>query len=158
MECSEVRLKLNDYIKDRLDTAEGRRVMLHVRECPDCLEEMNILREIDEFLGVDTPVFAGADFTHNIMSAIKKEGTKVKAAGSLKLRRLPIINLGTSLVMAGLLTIFINTPMVNKNLTSYTGFIVEGAASINTSISTTTSQVENYLSNISNILNIQGGN
>jgi hypothetical protein len=147
MECSEVRLKLSDYIKYNLNPHISEDISYHLDNCIICQEEMAILKELDDILSMERPVYPGEDFTSNIMVKIQKERFNVSG---FSFRKFPIINLGASLILTGLLIIFIRVPVVNQVITKYTDGMVSGAASINTNINVTTNQVETYLSNILN--------
>lgn len=147
MECSEVRLKLDEYMKNRLDCNTESRITAHLKKCMFCSEELALLRELNDILDTERSVFPAPDFTASIMGMIDNEKiVRRKAIFS----RLPVINMGASLVLAGLLTIFVNTPFINNAIMSWRDSMHYGAAAINSSITTATSDVETYIRNILN--------
>lgn len=148
MECSEVRLKLDEYINNRLSREAEDAITLHLKECRQCCDEINILKEINELLSVEKEVYPGAAFTSKIMDIIEKDRSKNR---SFILNRFPIINLGASLVLTGLLTIFVNTSYMSGAIREYTNRVQYSAATINTSINTTTNSVQSYITSIINL-------
>ena len=148
MECSEVRKKFDEYISNRLDNNMTRRIICHLEECPNCFEEYNILKELNNILKIESKeVQPAADFTFNIMDRIESEKIINK---KFMFSKLPVINFGASLVLTGLLTIFINTSSVSGVLLKYKGGMEDGATSINTNINATTGQVQSYIRNVLN--------
>jgi len=147
MECSKVKLKLDEYINNRLDCSEAMDIKIHLENCSGCCEEINTLRELNDILSLECPVYPGDNFTLSIMKNIER----VKAnRRSFFMRGIPIVNLGASLVLTGLLTIFINTPFGGGIIARCTDSMNYGAATINTSISATTNNMQMQINNIIN--------
>lgn len=145
MECSRIKLILDEYIAGRLDPDLNREVSSHVKGCRKCMEELAALREINDMLQVEHEVYPSSDFTALVMNGIEKERKDRKwfLAG-----KLPVINLGASLVLAGLLVMFVNTPVVNEVINKSVSDIANGAAAINTNINITTGQLGGYFKSI----------
>lgn len=148
MECCEVRLKLDEYLRGRLDEYLTNQIKYHLSGCPQCTEELNSLIEINDILSFEGLACPGEGFTLSVMDMIDKDNAKRK---NFIFNKLPVFNLGVSLVLTGLLTIFINTPFANGLITNFASRMQYDAASINTNINMTTSSIEMYVRNIINV-------
>lgn len=42
MECKEVQKKIHSFLNDELDSKESLAFIEHIRNCPDCMEELSI--------------------------------------------------------------------------------------------------------------------
>ena len=73
MECSEVRIKSDEYIKNRLEDEAAGRIALHIDNCRRCADELNMLRELNEMLSVEKIVYPSDGFTLGIMKRIQSE-------------------------------------------------------------------------------------
>lgn len=143
MECSEVRLNLDEYIRNRLGEYDSESITVHIRNCPRCSKELNTLQELNDFLYVENPVLAGPEFTSGVMRCIEN-----MYARKFLFNRLSVINLGMSLVLTGLLIIFINIPSVNTAINGYMDKVNYGAAAINSSVGTTTNYIHTYIQKV----------
>jgi len=146
-----VRLKIDEYIKNRISKDIEEAVALHLKKCRKCCEEMNMLKELNEFLNVEKPVYPDADFTSNIMDIIENE---LPGNRGFILDRFSIANLGISLILTGLLTMFVNTPYISGAIREYVSRVQYNAATISTDINTATNSLQSYITNIINL----GGN
>lgn len=144
MECSEVRLKLDEYLSGRLDYDISDQVSMHLKDCSRCFEELGVLKEINDILSLGERALPAADFTGKVMSFIEAEKDKK----SFIPLRLSIINLGASLVLAGFFMMVANMPVVNSVLNRYASEVAYKTSSFNTTISTTTNNFHLYINSI----------
>lgn len=147
MECSEVRLRLDEYIRNRLDSNIAQSISLHLENCRKCSCELSLLRELNDVLNEQEPVLPGTGFTQSVMDRIESERVCTRR---FTFNRFPIINLGVSLVLTGLLIIFINIPSINGVINNCTNRMQYSAAAISSSVDTTTSHFQTYFKNIFN--------
>jgi len=145
MECSGVRLMLDQYLKGELNAIEEKAVECHLQKCAGCFDYMNLLKELNEMLSMDPPILAKEGFTAGVMDIIYKESAREK---NFLFPKLSLVNFAASMVLAGLLTIFINIPYVNGMVASWSDTVKYRAAAINSSINVTKEQVGEYFKNI----------
>jgi anti-sigma factor RsiW len=147
MECSEVRIRISEYEKGRLEVSTSEMISAHLQTCSRCTDELNSLREINAMLSMEKPVYPHAAFTESVMKAVLEEKGMSRAKA---LKRSPVLTFGASLVLAGLLTIFINTPFMSGFLSKCADQVAYSTASVNTRISDAAGEVETYINNIFN--------
>lgn len=145
MECSKVRIKLDEYIKGRLDDHTSSEIACHIENCKCCSDEMSMIREINDLLAIECPAYPETDFTSHVMDLIDREREGIR--GFIH-KKIPLINLGASLILTGMLTIFINTPAVNNLIGRYTKEVINKAAAVNMNIGMTTGRFQTYIKNI----------
>jgi anti-sigma factor RsiW len=145
MECSEIRLKLDEYIRGNLNPSEAEMIRLHISKCAVCAEELGILREINEMLNVENSAEPPVDFTANVMKAVEAYRDRT---GSWFFKRAPLLNLGASLLLTGIFILLLNMPVINQTINSYAGSIKDEATVLSSNISATTSEIQSYFQNI----------
>lgn len=148
MECSKVRLKLDEYLKNRLDMDTAHDISLHLKNCAGCMDELTLLRELNEMMKDRTHVCADEGFASSVLERIEKEKAK---DSRYFFNRFPAVSLGASLVLAGMLTIFIHMPAVSGTISRYTGNVSYGTGIINNGISSTRIQIQLYINNMFNM-------
>jgi predicted anti-sigma-YlaC factor YlaD len=144
MECREVRLKLDEYIKGRLDSAVTEEIKLHLEGCSRCSEELTEIIELNDLLGMDEIINPDPCFSRDIMDIIEKDRGKAKGL----LKRTPVINLGVSMLLTGVFIFCVNTTSLGKTLNMYVNTLENSADLINTDFNMTVRDLKAYFTNI----------
>lgn len=144
MECREVRLKLDEYIKGRLDSAVMEKVKLHIEECSKCSEELAAKVELNDLLKMKKIMNPNPCFSGAIMNIIEKDRGRTRSL----FKRAPVINLGVSMLLTGVFILFVNTTSISRALNIYVNALRDSTATINTNLSTTAQDIQSYFKNI----------
>ncbi|KPU43082.1 hypothetical protein OXPF_33320 [Oxobacter pfennigii] len=145
MECSEVSIKLDEFIKNRLDESVMNSIKLHLSECRECSEELSVLREINGILAMDGQVSTDLGFTESVMQSLEKEREKRRR---FIFESLPSVNLGASLILTGILIMLMNTGgMVTRWVDSSIQYSTDA---IDRNVNTTSQSIDLLINNIIN--------
>lgn len=144
MECREVRLKLDEYIKGRLDNAVMEEIKLHMEECCRCSEEHAVMVELNDLLKIDDTGNPNPNFSGAVMDMIQREQNRTRSL----LKKSPVLNLGVSMLITGIFIFCINTTSLGATLNMYVNTLKDGAAAINNNLSITVNNLQSYFTNI----------
>ncbi|HBY56746.1 MAG TPA: hypothetical protein DEG96_02615 [Candidatus Atribacteria bacterium] len=80
MNCQKIKKLLNSYIDDALEVEIAQQVEEHLKSCPVCNKEYQILKKIETALNSFSPKTAPADFTQNIMAKISQREIQIQSS------------------------------------------------------------------------------
>jgi anti-sigma factor RsiW len=69
MNCSQITKKLSAYMDDELDAATSHFIRKHLEGCPECLEFLHGLRDVDNLVHALPKIDPSADFASRVVSA-----------------------------------------------------------------------------------------
>jgi len=120
MNCQKIKKLLNPYIDKMLDAESAQQVEEHLKSCPACNKEYQILKKIETALNSFSPKTVPADFTQNIMAKISQKEIQIQSSflDQLKKRasiprfsfRLLGVVAATALLVFFAFTFIFNTP------------------------------------------------
>jgi len=87
MNCQKIKKLLNSYIDDALEVEIAQQVEEHLKSCPACNKEYQILKKIETALNSFSPKTVPADFTQNIMAKISQKEIQIQSSFLDQLKR-----------------------------------------------------------------------
>ena len=78
MDCKEACRKIRDYLERNLDIEEVEKFLAHMKECPDCYEELELYFTLDRSLKqLDSDDFQVGDMKKALEEDIREQSARV---------------------------------------------------------------------------------
>ncbi len=109
MKCSQVRVELDSYVSNQLNTSQANLIKTHLKNCSGCNRELEYIKSINFMLDNIPLPDAPSDFTSKVMDRIyNTEHSK----GSIV--NFSLVRWGASFIAAGLLMLLLNSGYIDK--------------------------------------------